>query len=129
MVLICISPMTNNVEHLSMYLLNIYIPSLKKCLFKSFAHFFLKFFFLMWTIFKVFIELLQYCFCFICYFWLWGMWDLSSQTRDWTCNPCIGRSLNHWTTREVLDGMFLFSSDKYPEVELLDHMVVAFLIF
>lgn len=25
--------------------------------------------------------------------------------------------------------MFLFTSDKYPEVELLDHMVVLFLIF
>ena len=31
-----------------------------------------------------------------------GMWDLSSQTRGWTCTPCIGKwSLNHWTTREV----------------------------
>ena len=30
------------------------------------------------------------------------MWDLSSQTRDWTCIPCNGRwILNHWTTREV----------------------------
>ena len=27
---------------------------------------------------------------------------VSSQTRDWTCTPCIGRwSLNHWTTSEV----------------------------
>ena len=25
--------------------------------------------------------------------------------------------------------MFLYSSDKYPEAELLDHMVVLFLIF
>ena len=30
------------------------------------------------------------------------LWDLSSQTRDWSHSPCIGRwSLNHWTTREV----------------------------
>ena len=30
------------------------------------------------------------------------MWDLSSPTRDRTCNPCIGRrSLKHWTVREV----------------------------
>ena len=21
---------------------------------------------------------------------LWGMWDLSSQTRIWTCAPCLG---------------------------------------
>ena len=28
-----------------------------------------------------------------------NMWDLSSQTRDWTCVPCISRQiLNHWTT-------------------------------
>ena len=30
-----------------------------------------------------------------------------SQTRDWTCVPCIGRQiLNHWTTREVLQHSF-----------------------
>ena len=30
------------------------------------------------------------------------MWDLSFQTRDQTCIPCIGRQiLKHWTTREV----------------------------
>ena len=35
-------------------------------------------------------------------FWLQGMWDLSSQIKDWAHNPCIGRqNLNHWTTREV----------------------------
>ena len=28
----------------------------------------------------------------------WGMWDLSSLSRDWTCTHCIGRqSINHWT--------------------------------
>ena len=36
-----------------------------------------------------------------------GMWDLSSQTRDWTCIPCIGRLiLNPWNTREVVAYMF-----------------------
>ena len=31
-----------------------------------------------------------------------GMWNLSSQTRDHTHGPCIGRwTLNHWTTGEV----------------------------
>ena len=31
------------------------------------------------------------------YFWLRGMWDLSSLTRDRTHTPCIERqSLNHW---------------------------------
>ena len=36
------------------------------------------------------------------FFWPWGMWDLTSLTRDRTCTPCIGRrSLNQWTAREV----------------------------
>ena len=53
------------------------------------------------------LNLLQYCFCFMfCFlgffFWLQGMWDLSSPTRDQTHTRCIRReSLNHWTTREV----------------------------
>ena len=42
-------------------------------------------------------------------FWLQGMWDLSSLTRDWIRTPCIGRwSLNHWSTREVpIEGFFI----------------------
>ena len=37
------------------------------------------------------------------------MWDLSSQTRDWTHIPFVGRQiLNHWTTRE-LPAMYLNS--------------------
>ena len=33
---------------------------------------------------------------------LHGTWDLSSQTRDRTCDPCIARQIiNHWPTREV----------------------------
>ena len=52
---------------------------------------------------KPLLNLLQYCFCFMFwFFWPRGMWDFSSQTRDWTCIPWIGRrSLNLWTTREV----------------------------
>ena len=53
----------------------------------------------MWTIFKVFTEFLVF---YVLAFWLRGMWDLSSPTRDRTHTPCIGRqSLNHRTTREV----------------------------
>ena len=54
---------------------------------------------------KSLLNLLQYCFCFMCwqvFFWPGSMWDLSSPTRDQTCTPCIERwSLNHWTTREI----------------------------
>ena len=73
-------------------------------LFIAVAHFFFFFcFFLTWTIFKVFIEFVTILLLFyVLGFWPWGMWDLSSQTRDWTCTPCIGRrSLNHWTARQV----------------------------
>ena len=48
------------------------------------------------TIFKVFIEFLQYSFCYktetiFLVFWPQGVWDLSSLTRDQVCVPCIGR--------------------------------------
>ena len=41
---------------------------------------------------KSLLKLLQYCFCFMIFFWPQGMWDLSSPTRDRTHNPCIGRA-------------------------------------
>ena len=70
---------------------------------------FLRFFFWVWTTFKVFIEfvtvlLLLYCLV----FWPRGMWDLSYPTRAWTCTPRIERwSLNDWTTKEVPLWLFL----------------------
>ena len=61
-----------------------------------------RFFFFMWTIFKHF-----YCICYniapvayFSFFWLQGMRDLSSPTREPACTPCSRRSLNHWTTRK-----------------------------
>ena len=68
------------------------------------------FFFDVGQFFKVLIELVTILllFYFVFVFLPWGMWDLSSQTRDWTHTPCIGRrSLNHWTAREV-PPTFLF---------------------
>ena len=69
-----------------------------------FIIFFLKIFlFLMWTIFEVFIQLVTVLFLFpVLLFWLRGLWNLSSPTRDGICTPCLGRrSPKHWTTREV----------------------------
>ena len=37
-----------------------------------------------------------------------GMWGLSSPTRGRTCIPCIASQIvNHWTTREVPDAVFI----------------------
>ena len=74
---------------------------LNKCLY--FVNLFFFKIFLMWTIFKVFIEFVTILLLFhVLVFWPWGIWDLSSPTWDQTHTPCIGRrSLNHWTTREI----------------------------
>ena len=47
--------------------------------------------------------MLQHCFCLMLWFFfflLWGMWNLSSLTRDQTCTACRW-NLKPWTTREV----------------------------
>ena len=55
----------------------------------------------MWTVFKVFIELLQCCLCFM-FFWCFGQEAcriLAPQPGIEPTAPCIGRgSLNHWTS-------------------------------
>ena len=83
-------------------------PNLACCLFLWFKFdwtraMLILFFFLMWTILKVFVEFVTILLLFyILVFWLQGTWDLSFPTRDWTCTPCTGRqSLNHWSAREV----------------------------
>ena len=57
----------------------------------------------MWTIFKVFLEFVTILLLFYTsVFWLQGMWDLRSPTRDRTCTLCTGRwSPKHWAIREV----------------------------
>ena len=48
--------------------------------------------FLMWTIFKVFIEFVTILLLFyVSFFWPRSMWDLSSPTRDRTHTPWVGR--------------------------------------
>ena len=70
-----------------------------KCFF-----FFLRFF-SCGPLLKSLLNLLQYCFSFM--FWFFGR-KACSLTRDGTCTPCIGRqSLNHWTAREVVPIPFL----------------------
>ena len=50
----------------------------------------------------------------------------SSQTGSQTHVPYVGRQiLNYWITKEVLH---MFSLGKHPEVKLLSHMTVLFLI-
>ena len=65
----------------------------------------------MWTIFKVFIEFVTILLLFyVLVFWLQGMCDLNSLTRDWTCtHPLYSKqSLNHGTTRGIPDFFVLF---------------------
>ena len=65
--------------------------------------FFFKIVFLMWTIYKVFIEFVTESLLFyVLFFWSRGLCDLSSLTGNQTHIPCVERrNLNHWATREV----------------------------
>ena len=65
---------------------------------------FFKIIFLMCTFFFLSLEFVIILLLFyVLVFWAPGMWDLSSLIRDWNHIPWAERrSLNHWTTREVL---------------------------
>ena len=67
------------------------------------------------SILKFLLNLLQYCFwSYVLGFWPWGMWDLSSPTRDQTGTLCIRRwSLNHWTARERANPPFFLTIGPY----------------
>ena len=44
---------------------------------------------------------------FLSFFWLQGMWDLRSSSRDQISTPCMeAQRPNHWATREVPEGTF-----------------------
>ena len=75
-----------------------------------FGGFFKIFFFHMWTIFKVFIEFATVLLLFyVLVFWLRGMWDLCSPTRDQTHTLCIGSQvLTTGLQRKSPCGFFLF---------------------
>ena len=65
---------------------------------------------------KSLLNLLQYCFCFMfCFFfWLRGMWDLSSPMRNQTTLLTLeGKLSNHWTTREVLVHFILKKQNRH----------------
>jgi len=71
-------------------------------------------FFLFWCgpFFKVFIKFVTTLLLFyVLIFWPWGMWDLSSLTRDQTHTLCVRRrSPNQWTVRIVpLSASFLIN--------------------
>ena len=72
--------------------------------------------FLMWTIFKVFIEFTTIFFLFyVLVSWLQGMWELRSLTKDQACTPCIGRwTFIHWTAREV-PRLSVWMPDQAPQ--------------
>ena len=71
----------------------------ERCVFLWFFFFFwrgvlfifkLFFFFLKWTILKIFIEFVTVLLLFyVSGFWQQGMWDLSFLTRDWTWTPAL----------------------------------------
>ena len=92
---------------------------------------FLKFFFFSCGPFlKSLLNLLQYCLCFMFWFfgcdWPRGVQNLSSPTRDWTHTPCIGRqSLNHWTVREIPYSLPFLSRTKIFHVTMKPWISVA----
>ena len=72
----------NDVEHLFICFISLYLPPPFSVLYIT-PYFVCFLDFLMWTIFKVFIGFVTILLLFrVLIFWLLGMWDFSSLTRD-----------------------------------------------
>ena len=68
-----------------------------------------KYFFLAWTIFKVFTKFVTILFLlYVLVFWLQGMWDLSFLSKDWICSPLPPvMEGDVWTTRPPGKSQYL----------------------
>ena len=84
------------------------------------SFFFWDSFFLCGPFLKSLLNLLQYCFQFM--FWFFGYKASYSWTRDWNCNPCFGRwRPNHWTTHP---WRFFFSDIFLHKPKCCDHCLL-----
>ena len=78
----------------------------------------LSFYFFSIFFFKSLLNLLQYCFY---VYWLWGMWDPNSLTRDWTHISCVscmaGEFFTGWAKSDILNSVKSIFLDSEKELE------------
>ena len=115
---------SHDVEHIFMYLLA-GCMSLKKYLFSPLTIFIYFFFFLTWTIFKVFIAFVTVLLRFyVSFFFGHKVCEITSLTRDQTSTLCVRRQdLNHWTAREAICWPFFNLVVGFSDAELSEGFV------